>query len=263
MTYQDGGLRHNNPVNVAQWEAQAIWPGSKTDIVLSMGTGTSSSARPSTRGWRGSAIARLYRSFMASLDGQQAWEELQNHLSEERKASYFRFNVEFDGHEPGLDDVVAMRTMRELPIESGDEVNIVNSLVAKQFYFELEHVPYDVDGRYECNGYLHCRLLGCPRAELLGYVWEKLAGFRLQEEEIAILPQRNGSFLCKVAFCVNDLHEKLAISLSGINISGFPTTVAELMRLQGLDNPFGGANCSKKRWYSGGQTSRGAKHLRV
>jgi hypothetical protein len=82
---------------------------------------------------------------MASLDSQNAWEELQNHIPEEQKASYFRLNVEFDGNGPDLDDLAGMHRMRKLPINSGDEVNIVNFLVAKQFYFELEHVPHDVD----------------------------------------------------------------------------------------------------------------------
>ena len=79
-SFQDGGLKHNNPVNIAQWEARVIWPQSTVmDMVLSMGTGTSPSTVSSTCGWRGRCLARLYRCFMSStsLDGENAWKGLQ------------------------------------------------------------------------------------------------------------------------------------------------------------------------------------------
>jgi patatin-like phospholipase/acyl hydrolase len=38
--FQDGGLRYNNPVNLAIWESRQIWPTHNSpDFVLSLGTG--------------------------------------------------------------------------------------------------------------------------------------------------------------------------------------------------------------------------------
>jgi hypothetical protein len=40
-TFQDGGLKHNNPVNLALWECLHIWPSVvKPDLLVSLGTGT-------------------------------------------------------------------------------------------------------------------------------------------------------------------------------------------------------------------------------
>ena len=35
-------------------------------------------------------------------------------------------------------------------VENKNELEIAESLVAKQFYFELQGVPRSIDGRYEC-----------------------------------------------------------------------------------------------------------------
>ncbi|KAF8533989.1 acyl transferase/acyl hydrolase/lysophospholipase [Trichophaea hybrida] len=251
-SFQDGGLRHNNPVNIAQWEARVIWPKATVmDIVLSVGTGTSPSTASSTRFLSGSFIARLYRSFVASLDGQKAWEELQNCLPQERKANYFRLNVAFDGKEPALDDLVEMHRLKA-PRTSryGNELEIAESLVAKQFYFEFDHLPRYLRGRYHCSGYILCRFQGSQQAKLLKYVCGKSAGFALGDNDITILRSplmmQNGAFLQHVKFEINSLDEEFAISLTGVGmksrvISGFPTTATALIRNQELDNPFGKA----------------------
>ena len=169
-SFQDGGLKHNNPVNIAHREARVIWPRPTVmDMVLSMGTGTSPSAVSSTCGWRGRCLARLYRCFMSSMDGQSAWQELQNFLPEEKKANYFRLNVVFDGQEPALDDLQEMRRMKEdgSRFENENELEIAESLVAKQFYFELEGPPRLIGRRYQCRGYLRCRFAEKQQLKLL------------------------------------------------------------------------------------------------
>ena len=250
-SYQDGGLRHNNPVNIAQWEAGIIWPQSTVmDMVLSMGTGTSPSTVSSTCGWRGRCLARLYRCFMSLMDGQSAWQELQNYLPDEKKANYFRLNVVFDGQEPALDDLQEMRLLKEHGnrIKNENELEIAESLVAKQFYFELESAPCLIGGRYQCRGYLRCRFSDKQQTTLLNYILSRSGAFTLGDREIAILQRPlmfpNGDFRHDLQFLVNSLDEEFAIFLTGINmksrvISGFPTTATSLMRNQGLDNPFG------------------------
>ena len=72
-TFQDGGLKHNNPVNLALWECRQIWPSvGKPDLVVSLGTGTDMTLKsPSAPNFRhlfkDGFIPRLYRSFMSVL----------------------------------------------------------------------------------------------------------------------------------------------------------------------------------------------------
>jgi len=74
--FQDGGLKHNNPVNLALWESRRIWPeGSSPDVVLSLGTGTyQQSTSPDAPHFRhilnDGFIPRLCRSFMSTLNGE-------------------------------------------------------------------------------------------------------------------------------------------------------------------------------------------------
>ena len=40
-TFQDGGLKHNSPVNLALWKSRYIWSSSsQPDIIISLNTGT-------------------------------------------------------------------------------------------------------------------------------------------------------------------------------------------------------------------------------
>ena len=81
-TFQDGGLKHNNPVDLALWESKQIWPpNTAPDVVLSLGTGTEDCLKslkaPHFRHVLNDGfIPRLCRSFMSSLDGQRAWQDL-------------------------------------------------------------------------------------------------------------------------------------------------------------------------------------------
>ena len=94
-TFQDGGLMHNNPVDLALWECQKIWPSTTIpDVVLSLGTGTeqksdSLALQCFQHILKDGFIPRLCRSFMSSLDGERAWRDLKNRLDGSNKADYF------------------------------------------------------------------------------------------------------------------------------------------------------------------------------
>ncbi|KAI9853591.1 MAG: hypothetical protein M1824_001084 [Vezdaea acicularis] len=75
-TFQDGGLlHHNNPVKLALWESKRLRGSDCSyDFVLSLGTGTSDSPAETKQYYPGSPVkdgfcSRLFRSYMASLDG--------------------------------------------------------------------------------------------------------------------------------------------------------------------------------------------------
>jgi hypothetical protein len=87
-TFQDGGLRHNNLINLALWESRYIWPAiDKPDIVLSLDTGVEKKAlfshAPNFRNLiQDEFISRLKRSFISLLTDQDSWRELWNRLDD-------------------------------------------------------------------------------------------------------------------------------------------------------------------------------------
>jgi len=110
-TFQDGGLRHNNPLSVALWESKFLWPTKgMPDFALSLGTGTSSSASVAAKQGplspvRDRFVSRLFRTFMSSMDGGKAWSELINTISADSRERFHRLNLTLTCHEPSIDDV--------------------------------------------------------------------------------------------------------------------------------------------------------------
>ncbi|KAF8545288.1 acyl transferase/acyl hydrolase/lysophospholipase [Trichophaea hybrida] len=263
--YQDGGLIHNNPSKIAIWESRFIWPREtgRLDTIVSLGTGTGSSPAPQNSIWY-RFIPRLYRSFMLSLDGQKIWTELYNDLPEGKSDKYFRFNFHFGGKEPEIDDLCAMYRLNGGTVPNSNhqvnkktELEVAETLIAKQFYFELEELPVYRNGRYTCRGHILCRLAGAPQAALLNYLHNTLASFHISETKLGNDLKRpfrlwNNRFFEPVLFCVKSKAEEISISLHGITkikariISGFPTTISGLVKNQDLDSAFGTYNHSKR-----------------
>ncbi|KAF2818094.1 hypothetical protein CC86DRAFT_399402 [Ophiobolus disseminans] len=106
---QDGGAgKHNNPIDPAEWEAQAIWD-TVPDLALSIGTGyardpgspqvVSHRLRFSDR-----FFPRLFRLFNALLNAQDSWNDHLNRKKSDEKHKYFRINIPLDKEHP-LDNV--------------------------------------------------------------------------------------------------------------------------------------------------------------
>lgn len=259
--FQDGGLRFNNPVNLALWETRVLWPkmAEKCDLVLSVGTGTASSntelsSRPDSQGsWKTRYVPRLFRAFMNSLDGENTWQELYNGIRDSRKDRYYRINTKFDGEEPQLDDVDKMEELNRATSQgdlgtSTTETSIIEILVASQFYFELGKLPVPLaSGRYACSGYIRCRSWGSQQEELLAHAHRLSADFRFGDElmEVAKCFQLcNGLLQQPCKFTVNDLNDEISITFGSFfkqrsPISGFPTSIAALQHAQGMDDAFG------------------------
>lgn len=174
--FQDGGLTHNNPVNLALWEAKTIWPEGKLDVLVSLGTGTTkplSADPPSPSSLSGSTscynalndgfIPRLYHTLINSLNGQKTWFNLLNRIPDELRHKYQRLNVKLEGNsEPEIDDVDQISTMREstiLQLDRSQLKAISSALVASSFYFKLTQ-KYWVDptvGTTRASGKIICR----------------------------------------------------------------------------------------------------------
>ena len=159
---QDGGLAHNNPASLAEWESRQIWPHNKRpDVVLSLGTGTNE--RPL---WQDESrlhhsvtngfVLRLWRSFMSSLDGQKAWLDLLNRLDEEHRKDYFRLNVSLSDENVALDDTTSMDDLRSKVYLQArnylDCLEIATVLLVLSFFFELRTMPLFRSSSYYYEG---------------------------------------------------------------------------------------------------------------
>lgn len=216
-----------------------------------MGTGSSvASKKPSRNGF----IPRLVRSFLSSMDGEDTWQQLCNRLPREVKDKYFRFNVKFNGSEPAIaiDSVGKMQELKQrgrTEINLGKKIDAAESLIAKHFYFELEALPIYRGGRYQCTGRIFCRFSGARQLALLTRLSQNSAHFLSGERPMTGV-QVDKIFQPKVEFSVKGLEEEVTIFLrSGSTklISGFPTSIASLIRCQGLDAAFGVSNHSKRK----------------
>lgn len=227
------------------------------DVVVSMGTGTSRPPNGTKKGF----LIRLFQSFMVSLDGEKTWTSLYNQLPAQKASQFFRFNVHFEDSEPSLDDVCRMqdlgRTETSTPEARKVEQDLAEVLVAKQFYYELAQCPIFDKGKYWCVGYLCCRFRGQVQLALLNRLCQISAEFRVGDTLLTRLRRpvqlNHGLYRQKVEFCVNNMNQQITITLVGMltkstAISGFPTSVTDLIRNQGLEEVFGNDKHSKRIW---------------
>jgi len=261
-SFQDGGLRHNNPMDLALWECPKLWPTSTSpDVVVSLGTGmddnTNSPKAPNFRHiFNDGFIPRLCRSFMSSLDGERTWRDLSNRLDDTSKADYFRLNVPFLGDEPRLDDVGCMgelrRSVQLQPNGLRDRSNVAFALLVASFFFELDRAPTFETGRYLCQGFIMCR--NNPQAVLKSLT--KLHNTRLElvtdDVSLGVLSPGDVCSMChmyckRVHFYVRHREDIININikvhhLERRKISGFPHSLMWFIRQQHLDEQFGSAD---------------------
>lgn len=262
-TFQDGGLKHNNPVNIALWECQHIWPAVKSpDVVVSLGTGTEKQAQNSSPQrdtfrhiWRDGFIPRLFRSFMSSIDGENAWRDLWNRLDTHSRKQYFRLNVIFPTSmpEPGIDD---LGSLEELPLLVRTQAKgtparqeVVSALLISNFFYELESLPVFKSGKFECKGAIHCRIepiavfrsltrVGLSDLELFN--GKEGLGVYLSEDGICDGCHRyNRRFMIRLRHLEDSVNLSVKIGQDQRSISGCPRSMQWFIEQQGLADPFG------------------------
>jgi hypothetical protein len=170
-SYQDGGLKHNNPVGLAVREAQLLWPANDhLDVAVTIGTGFSSKSPPPPSFWKRRLPGFLTRTvsfFMDSLDTEKIWREYEAGLSSNEKWRYHRLNVEMDAL-PELDEVAKIDYLEVYTanyFKIGTEAHSLlkstaNALVASLFYSEFNNVSRvsSSEKSYEVSGTIFCRL---------------------------------------------------------------------------------------------------------
>ena len=258
-SFQDGGLKHNNPVDLALWECRKVWSHSADpDVVLSLGTGSDEEARsPKAPHFRhvfnDGFIPRLCRSFMSSLDGERVWRDLQNRLDENTRADYFRFNIAIHEEETRIDDVEQMEMLKNYvqlqPHGQADRVKMASALLAASFYFELETVPILEAGHYTCLGFIRCRNDGKAVIDSMTDLYGSRIEICTDTSILGTLDHKNVCNVChlyrkRIVFFVRHLKDVVTISLkynvsTRRKISGFPHNMLWFIQQQELDASFG------------------------
>ncbi|KAL9047302.1 MAG: hypothetical protein Q9214_000088 [Letrouitia sp. 1 TL-2023] len=180
QVYIDGGIYHNNPIQIADNERKLIWPSIRNDhpdIVLSIGT----AYNPSTQNFRekessprsplrgifshGKSLYKLAVDHISStLDSEKTWEDYMRVLQPPStyRPRFIRLNPKLTEDLPELDDVDRMREIQEvvrdmMGVDSKIET-LAAQLVATTFYFEKSKIIELEPNGVECKGNILCRL---------------------------------------------------------------------------------------------------------
>lgn len=186
-TFQDGGLKFNNPVGLANEERRILWPESKDqdpDILLSIGTGYDSllQPRPAAQSKPGPLdyLKRLFKLaadiLQNDLDCQRIWRDFRDsqgiyNFAPETERKYVRLNIDLKDADfgkdkksqvqrvPLLDQVKKMEILEKIAkgkcsdddSELALEISrVANTLIASLFYFKVSGIDKEgtVEGDY-------------------------------------------------------------------------------------------------------------------
>ncbi|KAI5465163.1 hypothetical protein BGZ63DRAFT_350184 [Mariannaea sp. PMI_226] len=256
-TFQDGGLTFNNPTPIAIKEASALFPtAGKPSIVVSLGTGFGR-PRYNPNAWY---PARLIQAVCKQPEQPQALDE---------GGEVFRFDLEFHGQQPSLDDVSHISETaalaRKATMGSALIQRLARRIRAELFLFELDPAqpPRYANGSYDCVGHISCRLrAGTPEFLLfMEQLHQSGAFFRCDGQDVLSsfrqcdMVQWEGNFRQEITFHLANredrfevlLCEESGISDSACNIGGSPFTVDRLTEQQGLEPWFGASGADRKR----------------
>lgn len=264
-------MRHNDPGDLALEELSVLYPHiDEPSLVISLGTGSRRLEEvprmsPSRGVFKDGFIPRLLRAFnlsMNSLNGHR----FRSHRSAGRREQYFRFDSEFDGPEPALDDTTKTRELKaaaRAAICISKDVDRAASCVVGQFFvFELESEERREDGQYMCVGHVLCRLRtdGAALGVLLDQLIQASAKLSVQSRRYALgalikngsCLDRDGNLRLRVSFEVADKRSQIFIRLlegssESWNISGSPYTLDGIEGAQQLNAYFGRADHVKRK----------------
>ncbi|RSL40975.1 hypothetical protein CEP54_015958 [Fusarium duplospermum] len=275
--FQDGGLAVNNPACIAVREAISLCSdATEPSIVVSLGTGSTVQDEHNPSGMLSSKFpSRLWRALWRQTGSRTTWDHLLSHQRVDSNTKFFRFDVEFLGKEPLLDEVSKMdhmqRTARDAATGTSDLRKLCRHLRAELFLFALDEqsLPYFANGGYHCTGHITCRL----RAQTPGYkafinqLCERAASFQVGAQILQVTRESMEEDLSyRVHFVVPSLSSLIPITLTEeagerFDVSGSPFTLEWLVQRQELDAGFGTSD-HRKRKLPGGTFIPRAKRAR-
>jgi hypothetical protein len=205
---RDGGLRDNNPAPLALSQSRVIWGDeAKVDLLLSLGTGIGNNpaAEPKGLNTLGASIRELFRTFLATMNGESAWKRFSEGLNARVLRRALRLNPRFSWEkEPALDDVKRIDEMISAtqsyrfcaePDRSPFAASInpsVDALVetalqlrASLFYFHLYSISRNAAKDVAViKGYIFCRLIRPEQETAFQKLIHMTSAFNVNETEV-------------------------------------------------------------------------------
>lgn len=144
-----------DPVKLALFESERLWPESTPDVIISLGTGV----QPKIKGGRRS-LHRLWAGFMDFLDGQSHSRDTAKGLEKLTHGSFFRLNTILQ-RPIRLDNTSDLDELRKSvcmsPTSRMETKNVVLALLCSNFYLTLNGKPIFDSGSYRYNASIRCR----------------------------------------------------------------------------------------------------------
>ncbi|KAF5703693.1 patatin-like phospholipase [Fusarium mundagurra] len=253
--FQDGGLAVNNPVCIAIREATLLSPDmAEPSVVVSLGTGSASDDDNGSSGILSEKfLPRLSRALWKQTGSKVTWSHLLSHQRADSDTKLFRFDVDFMGEEPLLDEVSMVEHVQQMAYDTATRSptlrRLCRHLRAELFLFELDelHPPYFLRGAYQCAGRIICQLRAhTPEYEgFIRQLCEREAAFRVGAQFLRVTYENINTDLCfKVNFAVSTLSSSISIALlegadEESHINGSPFAIEWLIRRQALNAGFG------------------------
>lgn len=178
LTFNDGGIKFNNPVFIADQERKILWPTlakHDPDLLLSIGTGFHASTQassinpgpesePGINGYLRRKLKLVLDAIQDNLDCEKAWSNFIERLSlpedEERRKKYQRLNPSFPYSLPKLDEFTQMEKLQQETRASFLQYPrvyelVADTLIASLFFFEMQSTctpATEPDDYYNCKG---------------------------------------------------------------------------------------------------------------
>lgn len=188
------------------------------------------------------------------MNAQKGYDRYINSVPLKSRPRYHRLNIQFHGPEPGLDDALKIPEMKNavaktIEQDEGRISAVIDAIMASMFYFELDEPPVLKGGKLQCSGHVYFR--ADLRADGLRYLYTRLqdtsSWFLIQGNPVRCvgrIPKSLPPFKRRVCFRVKHNDELITLSIRGIvntsrSISGFPTTLKQLIKNQRLGSVFG------------------------
>lgn len=256
-TFQDGGLRHNNPINIAMWEHGFIRSTKETpDFVLSLGTGTLRRAGNRSSPVRDRFFQRLFKSFMLSMDGEKIWDDFYQALTPQIQSRFHRLNIELDSSQLGIDDISSIKQLEADAVQYMDSAALIGSLrdsmYASLFYFEFDGKPNVEQRQVVCAGCILLRpsVPSAGRRVLYHQLLAASAFFTVDGRSIPCIARTSEKpppYRKPVRFTLSSTEEEIDITINSItkqaiSISGLPRKAKDIVDAQCLDCAFGRAD---------------------
>lgn len=253
MVCRDGGLKDNNPIQIAINEAKTIWrTGATFDAIVSIGSGksTTNPEYPVIEGIVPDWLTTLVHSFMSTLNGEEYWKDFEMRSEQPIKLRARRLNVHFqNSREPSLDDFSEVDSMKaeanKFPFyKSVSEISFTKpatkkmidevalQLRASLFFFQPRQISYSKDkGVATVEGLICCRLDSCSQA--FRKLHDLTASFEIPGPPVTLPPVSEciPRFLLKISFQHDTRLSKQSVQIEvqfkegySVPISGFPTT---------------------------------------